>query len=320
MEQTLVEALISTTLEKAFGSKVKINTLSQIQERRERQVHRLTVEGLSDEPVTLFSKTGSHFYIQLESALYQRVFSTESMETPKLIAASEQDGVHCFIIDEVKGQPIDYGNLDHVKAAFLTLARFHNHNRQYIHKMEDIFTNPRGRANNNPNPQMMFDRIKDVWDRAISLGLKQDEFDIFYNQEVMDLILSEEPTFVHGDVAADNMFIDLNTMTVRCFDFGYSAIRAATSDFMYFFGSESIFGNLLEPGLHYYWQNSDQGVSYSEFKIRHAYWHASCKADALSWKLNEADLNDEEIRRRKVSNLEAIQQASQCIKKLLDRS
>lgn len=313
MEQIVIESLISSAIVKAFGSSAKITKLEKIQERTGRQVHKLTVEGISEQPVTLFSKTGNHYYVKLESALYQRVFSSESMETPKLIIATEQEGMHCIVIEETKGQPIDYTNKDHVEAAFRALAHFHRHNRPHIPKMTDIFTNPPGHANNNPNPQTMFDRIKGVWDKATHLGLTQNDFDIFYDQRIMNIVLSEKPTFVHGDFASGNLLIDEKTMTVRFIDFGYSAIRAGTSDFMQFFGTQSILGDLLELGLGQYWKNSDQGVSYEEFKIRHAYWHGSCYADVFSWKLSESDLSDKDDVSQRKRALQAIQQAGRYI-------
>lgn len=317
MEQSFIEALIFSTLEKTFASNPIMTDLTKVQDRRKRQVYKLTIKQNTGELLTLFAKIGTDYQLKIESALYQRVFAPELTKTPQLIAANEQDGVRCIIIEETQGEPIDYANRDHVMAAFLALANFHRHNRQYIHKMNDIFTNAPGHANNNPNPQTMFDRIKDVWDRAIHLGFTQDEFDIFYDQRVMDIILSENPTFVHGDFASGNLLIDPSTMTIGIIDFGYSAIRAATSDFMQFFGTQSVLGDLLEPGMRHYWRNSDQGVSYNEFKIRHAYWHGSCYADVFSWKLDEVDLKDQDATDRRKKALRAIQQAGHSISALL---
>lgn len=82
---------------------------------------------------------------------------------------------------------------------------------------------------------------------------------------------------------------------------------------MPFFGDQSVFGALLEPSLRHYWEHADQNVSYQAFRIRHAYWYASSYADVLSWKLEEQNLSDPEIRKNKEQSVNKIRDAARYI-------
>ena len=171
----------------------------------------------------------------------------------------------------------------------------------------------RERSRLGPQPQKMFDRIFMIWGLATAFGITRDDLAVFYEQRVLDLVLSEEPTLVHGDFGLHNLLIDPATLHVKFIDFGFSNLRAASSDLMYEFNSDNSYGEHLESGLRAYYETSDQDVSYAAFRIRHAYWHASCYADMFAWQMKKEDLADEEMRGARLDALECIRNGGRYI-------
>ena len=314
MDEAQVDALIEMTLKQAFGQGAEIIDRTEIPVAgTKRHVHKLAVTTPGGEQLRLFAKTGTDFQVRVEAALYQDVLGSEFTAAPRFIAATERDGVHCFITEEAAGEPLDGTNQDHVVAAFRALAQFHRQGRPHVGALMDIFTGPTSNVPHSADPQKMFDRIFKIWGLATNFGITKDDLAVFYDQRALDLVLNEEPTLVHGDFGLNNLLIEPATLNVRFIDFGFADVRAASSDFMYEFDSGDTFGDHLETGLRAYWESSDQGVSYETFRVRQAYWHASYYADVFSWHLQKEDLEDENRRSGRVGALECIRNGARYI-------
>ena len=158
-----------------------------------------------------------------------------------------------------------------------------------------------------------------IWGLATAFGITHDDLAIFYDQRVLDLVLNEEWTFVHGDFGDHNLLINPNTLNVQFIDFGFGEVRAASSDLMYEFNCGNTFGDHLHAGLRAYWEASDQGVSFETFRVRQAYWHASYYADVFSWQMKKEDLEDEEMRRARSGALECIRNGGRHVAAWLER-
>ena len=314
MDEAQVDALIEMTLKQAFGQGAEIVDCTEIPGvGTKRHVHKLAVATPGGEQLKLFAKTGTDFQVRVEAALYQDVLGSEFTAAPRFIAATERDGVHCFITEEAAGEPLDGTNQDHVVAAFRALAQFHRQGRPHVGALMDLFTGPTSIVTHSANPKDMFHRIFKIWGLATNFGITKDDLAVFYDPRVLDLVLNEEPTLVHGDFGPNNLLIDPAALKVRFIDFGFANVRAASSDFMYEFDSGDTFGDHLETGLRAYWESSDQGVSYETFRVRQAYWHASYYADVFSWHLQKEDLEDENRRGDRVDALECIRNGGRYI-------
>ena len=314
MDEALVQKRIAATLEQAFAQGVHVQECTEVPVvGTERNVHKLVVTTPSGDTLTLYAKTGTDFQVRLEAALYQGAFGRDFSVAPRFIGATERDGVHCFITEEVAGEPLDGDNRDHAIAALTSLALLHREGRRHVAALLPIFTGPARAVSLSPQPQKMFDRIFMVWGLATAFGITRDDLAVFYEQRVLDLVLSEEPTLVHGDFGLHNLLIDPATLQVKFIDFGFSNLRAASSDLMYEFDSDNSYGEHLESGLRAYYETSDQDVSYEEFRIRHAYWHASCYADMFAWQITKEDLADEVMRNARQDALESIRNGGRYI-------
>ena len=314
MDEAQVDALIEMTLEQAFGQGTEIIDRTEIPVAgTKRHVHKLAVTTPGGEPLKLFAKTGTDFQVRVEAALYQKALGSEFTAAPKFIAATERDGVQCFITEEAAGEPLDGTNKAHVVAAFRALAQFHRQGRPHVSSLMDVFAGPTSIVTHRANPKDMFDRIFMIWGLATAFGITRDDLAIFYDQRVLDLVLSEEWTFVHGDFGDYNLFIEPHTLNVQFIDFGFSNIRAASSDLLYELDSSKMFGDHLQAGLRAYWEASDQGVSYETFRLRQAYWHASYYADVYSWQLKKEHLEDEDYCRGQAAALDRIRNGGRYI-------
>ena len=318
MEDALIEERIAATLAKAFGQGVQIQECAEVPGvGTERKVHKLVVTTPADDNLKLFAKTGTNSQVRVEAALYQSAFGSDFSVAPRFIAATEDNGVHCFITEEVVGEPVDASNQDHVVAAFRALAELHRLGRPHVGTLIDVIHGPTTKIAHFTNPRDMFDRIFMIWGLATAFGITRDDLAIFYDQRVLDLVLSEEWTFVHGDFGPNNLLIDPDTLDVRFIDFGFGEVRAASSDLLYEFNYGKVFGEHLHAGLRAYWEASDQGAPFETFRIRQAYWHASYYADVFSWYLTEKDLEDEDLRSDRMSSLECIRTGSRYISEQL---
>ena len=307
MDDALIEERIAATLAEAFGPGVQIQACAAVPGvGTERKVHKLSIATPAGDNLKLFAKTGTDSQVRLESALYQSAFGSDFTVGPRFIAATEDDGVHCLITEEAAGEPLDVANQDHVVAAFRALAELHRLGRPHASAIIDVIHGPTTKVAHFTNPRDMFDRIFMIWGLATAFGITRDDLAIFYDPRVLDLVLAEEWTFVHGDFGGHNLLIDPNTLDVRFIDFGFGEVRAASSDLMYEFDYGKVFGDHLHAGLRAYWEASDQGVSFETFRIRQAYWHASYYADVYSWQLKKEHLEDEEYRRIQAGALACI--------------
>lgn len=307
MDDARFEERIAATLAKAFGPGVQIQECAAVPGAgTERKVHKLSIAAPAGDNLKLFAKTGTDSQVRIEAALYQSAFGSDFTVAPRFIDATEDDGVHCLITEEAAGEPLDVANQDHVVAAFRALAELHRQGRPHASALVDVIHSPKAKATHYANPRDMFDRIFMIWGLATAFGITHDDMAIFYDQRVLDLVLAEEWTFVHGDFGVHNLLIDPNTLDVRFIDFGFGEVRAASSDLMYEFDSGDTFGDHLQAGLRAYWEASDQGVPFETFRIRQAYWHASYYADVYSWHLKKEHLADEDYCRGQAAALECI--------------
>ena len=307
MDDALFEERIAATLQKAYGQGVQVQECAEVPGvGTERKVHKLRIATPAGDRLKLFAKTGTDSQVRIEAALYQSIFGSDFAVAPRFIAATEDNGVHCFITEEVVGEPVDASNQDQVVAAFRALAELHRLGRPHVGTLTDIIHGPTTKVAHFTNPRDMFDRIFMIWGLATAFGITRDDLAIFYDQRVLDLVLKEEWTFVHGDFSPNNLLIDPDSLDVRFIDFGFGEVRAASSDLLYEFDYGTVFGDHLHAGLQAYWKASDQGVSFETFRIRQAYWHASYYADVFSWYLTKEDLEDENLRSGRMSALECI--------------
>ena len=307
MDNALFRKRIAATLQEAYGQGVQIQECDEVPGvGNERKVHKLSVATPAGDHLKLFAKTGTDSQVRIEAALYQSVFGSDFAVAPRFIAATEDNGVHCFITEEVAGEPLDDSNQDHVVAAFRALAELHRLGRPHVGALIDAIHGPTTKVAHFTNPRDMFDRVFMIWGLATAFGITRDDLDIFYGQRVLDLVLEEEWTFVHGDFSPNNLLINPDTLDVRFIDFGFGEVRAASSDLLFEFDYGKVFGDHLHAGLQAYWEASDQGVSYETFRLRQAYWHASYYADVFSWYLTKQDLEDEDLRSGRMSALECI--------------
>ena len=314
MDDALIEGRIAATLVEAFGQGVQIQVCTEVPGVGiYRIVHKLTVATPSGDTLKLFAKTGTDFQVRVEAALYKNALGPDFTAAPRFIAATVKDGVHCFITEASAGEPLDGTNKDHVVAAFRALAQFHRQGRPHVNSLMDVFAGPTSIVAHRANPKDMFDRIFMIWGLATAFGITRDDLAIFYDQRVLDLVLSEEWTFVHGDFGDYNLLIDPHTLNVQFIDFGFSNIRAASSDLLYELDSSKMFGDHLQAGLRAYWEASDQGVSYEAFRLRQAYWHASYYADVYSWQLKKEHLEDEDYCRSQAAALKCIRSGGRYI-------
>lgn len=314
MDDALIEERIAATLEDAYGQGVKIQECNEVPGVGiARKVHRLSIATPAGDHLDLFAKAGTDSQVRIEAALYQRVFGSDFAVAPRFIAATEANGVHCFITEEVVGEPVDASNQDHVVAAFRALAELHRLGRPHVGALIDAIHGPTTKVAHFTNPRDMFDRIYMIWGLATAFGITRDDLAVFYDQQVLNLVLDEEWTFVHGDFSPNNLLINPDTLDVRFIDFGYGEVRAASSDLLYEFNYGKVFGEHLHAGLRAYWEACDQGVSFETFRIRQAYWHASYYADVFSWYLTKEDLEDEDLRSGRISALECIRTGSRYI-------
>lgn len=314
MDEALVTERIAATLEQAFARGVDVQECAEVPGvGTERKVHKLVVTTPSGDTRALYAKTGTDSQVRLEAALYQSAFGSDFSIAPRFIGATERDGVHCFITEEVVGEPVDGNNRDHAIASLSALALLHREARRHVAALLPVFAGPTRAVSLSPQPQKMFDRIFMVWGLATAFGITHGDLAVFYEQRVLDLILSEEPTLVHGDFGLHNLLIDPATLQVRFIDFGFSNLRAASSDLMYEFDSDNSYGEHLDAGLRAYYETSDQEVTYEAFRIRHAYWHASCYADMFAWQMTKEDLADEDMRNARQDALERIRNGGRYI-------
>ncbi len=314
MDNTLYRKRIAATLQEAFGQGVQIQECNEVPGvGSERKVHKLSVATPAGDHLKLFAKTGTDSQVRIEAALYQSVFGSDFAVAPRFIAATEDNGVHCFITEEVVGEPLDDSNQDHVVAAFRALAELHRLGRPHVGTIIDVIHGPTTKVAHFTNPRDMFDRIFMIWGLATAFGITRDDLDIFYDQKVLDLVLEEEWTFVHGDFSPNNLLINPDTLDVRFIDFGFGEVRAASSDLLYEFNDGKVFGDYLHAGLRAYWEAFDQGVSFETFRLRQAYWHASYYADVFSWYLTKHDLEDEDLRSGRIRALECIRTGNRYI-------
>lgn len=314
MDDALIEERIAATLREAYGQGVQVQECNEVPGvGTERKVHKLSIATPAGHHLNLFAKTGTDSQVRIGAALYQRIFGSDFAVAPRFIAATENNGVHCFITEEVVGEPVDASNQDHVVAAFRALAGLHRLGRPHVGTLIDVIHGPTTKVAHFTNPRDMFDRIFMIWGLATAFGITRDDLAIFYDQRVLDLVLNEEWTFVHGDFGPNNLLINPETLDVRFIDFGFGEVRAASSDLMYEFNYGKVFGEHLHAALRAYWEASDQGVSFETFRLRQAYWHASYYADVYSWQLKKEHLADEDYCRGQASALECIRSGGRFI-------
>ena len=192
MDYALIKEHITATLQEAYGQGVQIQECIEVPGvGTERKVHKLRIATPAGKNLNLFAKTGTDSQVRIEAALYQSVFGTDFAVAPRFIAATEDNGVHCFITEEVVGEPVDASNQDHVVAAFCALAELHRLGRPHADTLIDVIHGPTTKVAHFTNPRDMFDRIFMIWGLATAFGITRDDLAIFYDRRVLDLVLSE---------------------------------------------------------------------------------------------------------------------------------
>lgn len=320
------EEIVRRTVNTSFPLGNEILRMDLIQARGEpsqyRCVHHIEVQLNGGTIMSLYAKTGNEFQIKREVALYRDVFDPETTKTPRLYGISEsgdESGLECLVIEAISGERFNKTNKDHIDLVFQAYAELHRNCRRRVSEMRRVFTGKKG--SDNPDPQQMFDELRSHVRILTEIGIDVNVLDVFYRDDVHQDVIAELPTFVHGDISEDNILVVPETGEVRFIDFGYSAIRAGTSEFMYYHREANPFAELFERGLRAYWRAADTSVSFPEFLVRQNYWNASYHADCLTWDIVEWQSSDARNQPEGVANFVAtwsqIERAARDIQRLI---